>query len=110
MKIILSRKGFDPSRKDRDFTCGGAASPILPDGSLLSLPFGATQRMRRIRTALRAERAARLPRLQVGYVHVEQVPWPADPRLSGNGAAELFADQAGAWLRPALSPAALAGC
>jgi hypothetical protein len=32
MKIILSRKGFDSS-------LGGVASPILPDGSLFSLPI-----------------------------------------------------------------------
>ena len=32
MKIILSRKGFDSS-------AGGVASPILPDGSMLSLPI-----------------------------------------------------------------------
>jgi hypothetical protein len=32
MKIILSRKGFDSAS-------GGVASPILPDGSLLSLPI-----------------------------------------------------------------------
>jgi hypothetical protein len=32
MKIILSRKGFDAS-------AGGVASPILPDGTLLSLPI-----------------------------------------------------------------------
>jgi len=32
MKIILSRKGFDSSY-------GGQASPILPDGTLLSLPI-----------------------------------------------------------------------
>ena len=32
MKVILSRKGFDSS-------CGGQASPILPDGTLLSLPI-----------------------------------------------------------------------
>jgi hypothetical protein len=32
MKIILSRKGFDSS-------LGGVASPILPDGTLLSLPI-----------------------------------------------------------------------
>ncbi|MEZ4682601.1 MAG: hypothetical protein R2932_51180 [Caldilineaceae bacterium] len=32
MKIILSRKGFDSSS-------GGVASPILPDGTLLSLPI-----------------------------------------------------------------------
>lgn len=32
MKIILSRKGFDS-------TAGGMASPILPDGTLLSLPI-----------------------------------------------------------------------
>lgn len=32
MKIILSRKGFDSS-------AGGCASPILPDGTLLSLPI-----------------------------------------------------------------------
>lgn len=34
MKIILSRKGFDSSVKS-----GGVASPILPDGTLLSLPI-----------------------------------------------------------------------
>jgi len=32
MKVILSRKGFDDS-------AGGHASPILPDGTLLSLPI-----------------------------------------------------------------------
>jgi len=32
MKFILSRKGFDSS-------CGGAASPIFPDGTLFSLPI-----------------------------------------------------------------------
>lgn len=32
MKVVLSRKGFDASS-------GGAASPILPDGTLLSLPI-----------------------------------------------------------------------
>jgi len=32
MKIILSRKGFDSKN-------GGIASPILPDGALLSLPI-----------------------------------------------------------------------
>jgi hypothetical protein len=32
MHLILSRKGFDSS-------CGGAPSPILPDGNLLSLPI-----------------------------------------------------------------------
>lgn len=32
MKIILSRKGFDSSY-------GGYPSPILPDGSLLSIPI-----------------------------------------------------------------------
>ena len=32
MKIILSRKGFDSEN-------GGYASPILPDGSLVSLPI-----------------------------------------------------------------------
>ena len=32
MKIILSRKGFDSSN-------GGIPSPILPDGTLLSLPI-----------------------------------------------------------------------
>ena len=32
MKIILSRKGFDSSN-------GGISSPILPDGTLLSLPI-----------------------------------------------------------------------
>ena len=32
MKIILSRKGFDDSN-------GGCASPILPDGTMLSMPI-----------------------------------------------------------------------
>ena len=32
MKVILSRKGFDSS-------CGGQASPVLPDRTLLSLPI-----------------------------------------------------------------------
>lgn len=32
MKVILSRKGFDSS-------AGCIASPILPDGTLLSLPI-----------------------------------------------------------------------
>ena len=32
MKIVLSRKGFDSST-------GGCASPILPDGVMLSLPI-----------------------------------------------------------------------
>ncbi len=32
MKVILSRKGMDS-------TSGGIASPILPDGTLLSLPI-----------------------------------------------------------------------
>ena len=32
MKIVLSRKGFDSSS-------GGHASPILPDGKMLSLPI-----------------------------------------------------------------------
>lgn len=32
MKVILSRKGFDSS-------CGGQPSPILPDGTLLSMPI-----------------------------------------------------------------------
>lgn len=32
MKIILSRKGFDSSN-------GGIPSPILPDGTLLSIPI-----------------------------------------------------------------------
>lgn len=32
MKIVLSRKGFDSS-------AGGVASPILPDGTMLSLPI-----------------------------------------------------------------------
>ncbi len=32
MKVILSRKGFDQSN-------GGCASPILPDGTMLSLPI-----------------------------------------------------------------------
>lgn len=32
MKVILSRKGFDSAN-------GGIPSPILPDGTLLSLPI-----------------------------------------------------------------------
>ena len=32
MKIILSRKGFDAE-------AGGFASPILPDGTMVSLPI-----------------------------------------------------------------------
>lgn len=32
VKLVLSRKGFDSS-------FGGVASPIMPDGSLLSLPI-----------------------------------------------------------------------
>ena len=32
MKVILSRKGFDSAN-------GGQASPILPDGTMLSLPI-----------------------------------------------------------------------
>ena len=32
MKVILSRKGFDSSN-------GGCPSPIMPDGTLLSLPI-----------------------------------------------------------------------
>ena len=32
MKIILSRKGFDSAN-------GGQANPIMPDGTLLSLPI-----------------------------------------------------------------------
>ena len=32
MKVILSRKGMDSE-------AGGMASPILPDGTLLSLPI-----------------------------------------------------------------------
>ena len=38
MKIILSRKGFDSS-KDKDGGNGNQPSPILPDGTLLSLPI-----------------------------------------------------------------------
>ena len=34
MRLILSRKGFDSSG-----TSGGCASPILPDGQMLSLPI-----------------------------------------------------------------------
>ena len=39
MKIILSRKGFDS-------TAGGIASPIMPDGRLLSLPIPITENQR----------------------------------------------------------------
>lgn len=38
MKIILSRKGFDSSM-------GGQASPILPDGTLLSFPIPSNDKM-----------------------------------------------------------------
>jgi hypothetical protein len=34
MKLVLSRKGFDSSPM-----CGGCASPILPDGQMISLPI-----------------------------------------------------------------------
>ena len=34
MRLILSRKGFDSSA-----ACGGCASPILPDGQMISLPI-----------------------------------------------------------------------
>lgn len=34
MKLILSRKGFDSS-------AGGVASPVLPDGAMISLPIPA---------------------------------------------------------------------
>ncbi len=34
MKLILSRKGFDSSP-----ACGGCASPIFPDGQMISLPI-----------------------------------------------------------------------
>ena len=37
MKVILSRKGFDSSN-------GGCPSPILPDGTLLSLPIPSQDR------------------------------------------------------------------
>lgn len=39
MKIILSRKGFDGSKNKGRLTAGGYASPILPDGKMLSLPI-----------------------------------------------------------------------
>lgn len=39
MKVILSRKGFDSS-------AGGIASPILPDGTLLSLPIPGESNMK----------------------------------------------------------------
>ena len=39
MKIILSRKGFDSSN-------GGCASPIMPDGTLLSMPIPSNDRDR----------------------------------------------------------------
>ena len=50
MKIILSRKGFDSA-------CGGVASPILPDGQMVSLPIpeprpgSESRRFREIRAA-----------------------------------------------------------
>ena len=37
MKVILSRKGFDSSN-------GGCPSPILSDGTLLSLPIPSADR------------------------------------------------------------------
>ena len=43
MKVILSRKGFDSSN-------GGCPSPILPDGTLLSLPIPTDDRDRRSHT------------------------------------------------------------
>ena len=40
MKIILSRKGFDGTRKKYGtYPNGGIPSLILPDGTLLSLPI-----------------------------------------------------------------------
>lgn len=43
MKLIFSRKGFDSGY-------GGVASPILPDGRLLSLPIPARDRLRTYQT------------------------------------------------------------
>lgn len=40
MRIILSRKGFDSG-------AGGVPSPILPDGSMCSLPIPRTDKQRR---------------------------------------------------------------
>ena len=37
MKVILSRKGFDSSN-------GGCPSPIMPDGTLLSMPIPSVDR------------------------------------------------------------------
>ena len=39
MKIILSRKGFDGSN-------GGCPSPIMPDGTMLSMPIPSTDDVR----------------------------------------------------------------
>src|SRR5882724_3216329 len=39
MKIVFSRKGFDSTPE-----YGGVASPIMPDGSLVSLPIPSTHR------------------------------------------------------------------
>ncbi|RIE11762.1 hypothetical protein SMC3_08215 [Candidatus Cryosericum hinesii] len=41
MRVILSRKGFDSGY-------GGWASPILPDGRMLSLPIPASRTMARL--------------------------------------------------------------
>ena len=38
MKIILSRKGFDSSN-------GGIPSPIMPDGTLISMPIPAKEKV-----------------------------------------------------------------
>ena len=97
MKLILSRKGFDSS-------CGEQASPIMPDGTLLSLPIpddednaGEKERLdsrrdacrdgealrRRSRPELSADtgRALRLERLrtQVGVVQLAVLPRQHDP-------------------------------
>ncbi|HET9131146.1 MAG TPA: hypothetical protein VFO86_09375, partial [Terriglobia bacterium] len=38
MKIVLSRKGFDTTNDEKS-NCGGVASAIFPDGTMLSLPI-----------------------------------------------------------------------
>lgn len=49
MKIVLSRKGFDSA-------CGGAPSPLLPDGTMLSLPIPAAGAQHPFRTIGKAGR------------------------------------------------------
>lgn len=61
MKIILSRKGFDS-------TAGGIASPIMPDGKLLSLPIPVTENQR-----AEGERGIRYQDLEFGGQPLDQI-------------------------------------